>query len=91
MVIVQDHFNHGQDVDVLASVGHAVKSQTTRNGAAIWVEDVTANGFTVCVLEFGRRRFQRYCGSELDCCTICSIWIPARSYFLELLDNWNRM
>ncbi|KAJ7382889.1 hypothetical protein OS493_031947 [Desmophyllum pertusum] len=52
-VSFQDPFNRGQDVKVLASVGHAVKSETTRNGAAIWVEDVTANGFTVCVLEFG--------------------------------------
>ncbi|KAJ7382908.1 hypothetical protein OS493_031966 [Desmophyllum pertusum] len=52
-VSFQYPFNRGQDVKVLASIGHAVKSQATRNGAAIWVEDVTANGFTVCVLEFG--------------------------------------
>ncbi|KAJ7382888.1 hypothetical protein OS493_031946 [Desmophyllum pertusum] len=52
-VSFQDTLNRGQDVKVLASVGHAVKSETTCNGAAIWVEDVTASGFTVCVLEFG--------------------------------------
>ena len=38
---------------VLASVGHTGKSQTPRNGAAVWVEAVTASEFTVCVLEFG--------------------------------------
>ena len=38
---------------VLASVGHTVKNQTPRNGAAVWVEAVTANKFTACVLEFG--------------------------------------
>ena len=30
-----------------------MKSQTRRNGAAVWVEDVKASEFTVCVLEFG--------------------------------------
>ena len=38
---------------VLASVGHTVKNQTPRNGAAVWVEAVKASEFTVCVLEFG--------------------------------------
>ena len=38
---------------VLASVGHTAQSQAPRNGAAIWVEDVTASEFTICVLEFG--------------------------------------
>ncbi|KAL9961058.1 hypothetical protein ACROYT_G029938 [Oculina patagonica] len=46
-------FYGGQQVKVLASVGHTVKSQTPRNGAAVWVEDVKASEFTVCVLEFG--------------------------------------
>ena len=46
-------FSGGQQVSVLASVGHSVKSSTPRNGAAIWVEDVSARGFTACVLEFG--------------------------------------
>lgn len=46
-------FSGGQQVSVLASVGHSVKSPTLRYGAAIWVEDVTTRGFTVCVLEFG--------------------------------------
>lgn len=46
-------FYGGQQVTVLASVGHTTKSQTPRNGAAIWVEAVTASEFTVCVLEFG--------------------------------------
>ena len=46
-------FYGGQQVTVLASVGHTVKSRTTRNGAAVWVEAVTASEFTVCVLEFG--------------------------------------
>jgi len=46
-------FYGGQQVTVLASVGHTVKSQKPRNGAAVWVEAVTASEFTVCVLEFG--------------------------------------
>ena len=46
-------FYGGQHVTVLASVGHTVKSQTLRNGAAVWVEAVTASKFTACVLEFG--------------------------------------
>jgi len=46
-------FYGGQKVTVFASVGHAVKSQKPRNGAAIWVEAVKASEFTVCALEFG--------------------------------------
>ena len=46
-------FYGGQQVTVLASVGHTLKSQTPRNGAAVWVEAVTASEFTVCILEFG--------------------------------------
>ena len=29
-----------------------MKSQTPGNGAAVWVEDVKASEFTVCLLEF---------------------------------------
>ena len=32
---------------------HATKSSTGRNGAAVWVESVDNNEFTVCVLEYG--------------------------------------
>ena len=46
-------FYGGQQVKVLASVGHTVKRQTPRNGAAVWVEAVTASKFTACILEFG--------------------------------------
>lgn len=46
-------FSGGQQVDVFASVGHTEKSQNPRNGAAVWVEDVTKSGFTACVVEFG--------------------------------------
>ena len=46
-------FYGGQQVNVFASVGHTVKSQKPRNGAAIWVEAVNASEFTVCALEFG--------------------------------------
>jgi len=46
-------FYGGQQVTVLVSVGHTVKSQTPRNGAAVWVEAVKESEFTVCVLEFG--------------------------------------
>ena len=53
MVSFSSPFYSRQTVTVLASVGHTVKSQTPRNGAAVWVEDVTASEFTVCVLEFG--------------------------------------
>ena len=38
---------------VFASVGHITKSQKPRNGAAVWVEAITASEFTMCVLEFG--------------------------------------
>ena len=43
----------GQQVTVLVSVGSTAKSQTPRNGAAVWVEAVAASRFTVCILEFG--------------------------------------
>ncbi len=46
-------FHGEQQVMVLASIGHTTKSQTPRNGAAVWVEDVKASEFTVCALEFG--------------------------------------
>ena len=45
-------FYGGQQGKVFASVGHTVRSLTSRNGAAIWVEDVTANGFTACIVEY---------------------------------------
>ena len=46
-------FYGGQQITVVASVGHTRKSQTPRNGAAVWVEAVKASEFTICVLEFG--------------------------------------
>ena len=46
-------FYGGGQIVVLASIGHAKKSQNPRNGAAVWVEDVKASEFTVCVVEFG--------------------------------------
>ena len=46
-------FSGGQQVKVFASVAHTEKSQNPRNGAAVWVEDVTRSGFTACVVEFG--------------------------------------
>ena len=46
-------FNGGQDVKVFVSKIHATKSSTGRNGAAVWVESVNNNEFTVCVLEYG--------------------------------------
>ena len=48
----QNPFYGGQQGKVFISVGHTVKSLTSRNGAAVWVEDVTANGFTVCIVEY---------------------------------------
>ena len=53
-ITFRNPFHGGQEVKVLASVGHIVKSSTPRNGAAIWVEDVSASGFTVCVVEYGQ-------------------------------------
>ena len=53
-IYFQTPFYGGQRVTVLASVGHTVKSQTPRNGAAVWVEGVKASKFTVCVLEFSQ-------------------------------------
>ncbi|XP_078383748.1 uncharacterized protein LOC144666226 [Oculina patagonica] len=47
-------FYGGQQVKVFTSVSHTLTSPTPRSGAAIWVEDVTANGFTVCVVEYGQ-------------------------------------
>ena len=49
----QRPFYGGQQVKVLASVGHTEKSKNPRNGAAFWVEDVETSGFTACVVEFG--------------------------------------
>ena len=46
-------FSGGLQVSVFASVGHSVKSPTPRNGAAIWIEEISVRRFTVCVLEFG--------------------------------------
>ena len=46
-------FNGGQDVKVFVSKTLATKSSTGRNGAAVWVESVNNNEFTVCVLEYG--------------------------------------
>ena len=49
-IYFQTPFYGGQQVTVLASVGHSVKRQTHGNGAAVWVEDVKASEFTVCIL-----------------------------------------
>ena len=46
-------FHGGLQVTVLASVSYSVKRRTFRNGAAVWVEAVTARQFTACVLELG--------------------------------------
>jgi len=51
-VSFKSSFQSGQQVKVLASVGHAVKSPVPKYGAAIWVEDVKRIGFTVCVVEY---------------------------------------
>ena len=51
-IYFQTPFYGEQQITVLASVGHSVKSQTHGNGAAVWVEDVKASEFTVCLLEF---------------------------------------
>ena len=53
-IYFQTPFYGGQPVTVLASVGHTVKSQTPRNGAAVWVEGVKGSEFTICVLEFSQ-------------------------------------
>ena len=53
VIYFKSPFYGGQQVTVLASVGHTTKSQTPRNGAAVWLEAVTASKFTVCILEFG--------------------------------------
>lgn len=47
-------FYGGQQVKVLASIGHTVKSSLPRNSATLWVESVTTSGFKVCVLEYGK-------------------------------------
>ena len=52
-VTFEEPFNGGQGIKVLASKSHSVKGPTRGNGAAIWIESATKNGFTVCVLEYG--------------------------------------
>ena len=42
-----------QQTKVFATVGHGAKSPIPQHGAAIWVEDVSTGGFTVCILKFG--------------------------------------
>ncbi len=51
----QTPFYGRKQVNVFASIGHTARSQTTRNGAAVWVEDVTTTGFTACILKFSDR------------------------------------
>ncbi|XP_078382514.1 uncharacterized protein LOC144665201 isoform X1 [Oculina patagonica] len=53
VIYFQSPFYGGQQIIVLTSIGHNTKSQTPRNGASVWVEDVKASEFTVCVLELG--------------------------------------
>lgn len=50
----QHSFYGGQQVNVLASIGHTVKSPIPRSSATLWVESVTTGGFKVCVLEYGK-------------------------------------
>ena len=52
-IFFQHPFHGGQRIKVFASFGHTVGSPTHRYGAAVWIEDVSKGGFTVCVLEFG--------------------------------------
>jgi len=51
-IYFQTPFYGRQQVTVLASVGHTVKSQTPRNGAAVWVEGAETSEFTVCIVEY---------------------------------------
>ena len=51
-IYFQTPFYDEQQVTAFASVGHSGKSQTPRNSAAVWVEDVKAREFTACALEF---------------------------------------
>ena len=53
-IFFDESFLSGQQVKVLASVGHSVKSPTPRSGAAIWVENAELSGFSVCVVEYGQ-------------------------------------
>ena len=53
MVSFEEPFDGGQGIKILASKSHSKKGPNHGNGAAIWIESVTKNGFTVCVLEYG--------------------------------------
>ena len=53
-IYFQHSFYGAQQVKVLASIGHTVKSSLPRNSATLWVESVTTGGFKVCVLEYGK-------------------------------------
>ncbi|XP_078383744.1 uncharacterized protein LOC144666222 [Oculina patagonica] len=53
-IFFQYPFYGRQQVKVFTSVSHTLTSPTPRSGAAIWVEDVTGKGFTVCVVEYGQ-------------------------------------
>ena len=53
VIYFQSPFYGGQQVKVFASIGHTARSQLSRNGASVWVEDVKASEFTACILEFG--------------------------------------
>ena len=90
MIYFASPFYGGQQITVLASVGHTTKSQTPRNGAAVWVEAVTASKFTVCILEFGNGSNKT---SEVN-------WLSFQASLrgsqvgttsLKFLDNWDGM
>ena len=92
-IYFQTPFYVGQPATVLASVGHTVKSQTPRNGAAVWVEGVKGSEFTICVLEFsqGSNKTLVNCSGELGRVERNALWILDGYFILKLLDNWNRM
>ena len=52
-VTFEEPFTGRDEIKVLASTSHAVKSPSYGSGAAVWVESANKKGFTVCVLEFG--------------------------------------
>lgn len=52
-ILFNESFYSGQEIKILASVGHSMKSTIPRSGGAVWVEDLKLSGFTACVVEYG--------------------------------------
>ena len=87
-VVFADPFNSGQDIKVLVSFGHSVKSPSRGNGAAIWVELEGRYGFRACISEFGDGSNGT---AEVNWIAIQSVPFGTQkgNHSIEFLDHWN--